>query len=219
MRRFPPMQVGEKFGMLTVIEVLPYKRHARGSVAVRRFRCDCGNERITAVSPVRRGKIASCGCNRANAVRESQKTHGMFYTPEYKLWSNIIDRCDNPNNPSFHRYGGRGIKLCPEWRNSFEAFFAAIGKKPELAHSLDRANNDKGYEPGNVRWSTFKEQNRNRSSNVFVEFAGEKMCIAEYCERTGLPISRVQERLKKGYSLEVASSNTDLRIFNGPGFK
>lgn len=217
MKRSPQqLLVGEKYGLLTVIEVLPYKRYANGSVAMRRFRCECGEERVTNVSAVRRGKIKSCGCNKANACREGRKTHGMFYTAEYRLWSNIIDRCENPNNPSFSRYGGRGIRLCAEWRISFDAFFAGVGNKPGWANSLDRVDNDKGYDPGNVRWSTHKEQARNKSNTVRVIVDGETICVAELCERNGLPASRVRGRLKAGYSLDVAVSNTDLRIFNGP---
>jgi len=81
--------------------------------------------------------------------------HGMRKEPEYRVWVGMKDRCYNPRNPQWMRWGGRGIKVCDEWRDDFMAFFRYVGKRPSAKHSIDRwPNNDGNYEPGNVRWAT-----------------------------------------------------------------
>ena len=84
-------------------------------------------------------------------------------TKEYRAWAGMKDRCYNSNHIYYHRYGGRGIKICERWLNNFEAFLADVGPAPSSEHSIDRINNDGNYEPGNVKWSTVFEQNHNRS--------------------------------------------------------
>jgi hypothetical protein len=90
--------------------------------------------------------------------------HGMTGTPEYRAWLGMLARCYNPNVKYYERYGGRGIKVCDEWRNSFENFYAYIGPRPK-GTSVNRIDNDKGYEPGNVEWATQQTQVRNRGLN------------------------------------------------------
>jgi len=98
-------------------------------------------------------------------------THGMSYTRTYKSWSSMIQRVRNPNHQAFARYGGRGITVCTRWL-SFDAFYDDMGDRPE-GTSLDRLNNDKGYEPGNCRWATASEQQHNRHDNR-VTLPGQK---------------------------------------------
>lgn len=86
----------------------------------------------------------------------------MSRTAEYKIWKGMIKRCENPNNKDFEEYGARGIAVCQAWRNNFLEFFHSVGARPSPKHSLDRIENDRGYEPGNVRWATAKEQSNNR---------------------------------------------------------
>jgi hypothetical protein len=90
------------------------------------------------------------------------KRRGMSATPEYMAWSGARQRCHNPKNPAYYRYGGRGIEVCDRWRNNFAAFLEDMGRRPSADHSLDRKDNDKGYEPGNCRWATMIEQQHNR---------------------------------------------------------
>lgn len=91
--------------------------------------------------------------------------HGLCYTPEYRAWAEAIRRCENPRNPGFANYGGRGIKMAPEWRHDFAAFFAHIGPRPGSLYTLDRIDNGGNYEPGNVRWATYKVQANNTRRN------------------------------------------------------
>lgn len=88
--------------------------------------------------------------------------HGMFGTPEYKAWSAMIQRCSNPKDSRYYSHGGRGIKVCDEWRASFENFYKDMGDRPSDKHSLDRIDNDGNYEPTNCKWSTQSEQNFNK---------------------------------------------------------
>lgn len=131
--------------------------------------CECGGAVTVSGDNLRRGKATSCGCRVAEKNAELRMTHGHTVndgrTPEYGSWSGMNKRCHNPNNRAYPDYGGRGIQVCPEWRESFEAFYAHIGPKPGPGYSVDRINNDGNYEPGNVRWATAKEQANNRRNS------------------------------------------------------
>lgn len=89
-------------------------------------------------------------------------THGLTYTAEHRAWKSMKDRCLNPNDKRYADYGGRGIGVCERWRASFEAFYKDVGPKPDPTLTLDRINNDGNYEPGNVRWATWREQRLNQ---------------------------------------------------------
>jgi hypothetical protein len=95
-------------------------------------------------------------------LSETKTTHGQTRTSEYYTWTNMKSRCSNENVESFQWYGARGIKVCEEWAESFEAFFEHVGRKPGPEYSIDRIDSDGDYEPGNVRWATWTEQARNK---------------------------------------------------------
>jgi hypothetical protein len=138
-----------------------------------------------------------------------RETHGESYggarTPEYVAWVNMIQRCEDPNYIDFHRYGGRGIRVCARWRTSYTAFLADVGRRPSRDHSLDRyPNSDGEYEPGNVRWATEQEQQRNRCTNRIVELNGEKKCLSEVAEMTGIKRETLAMRLNSGMAPEEA---------------
>jgi hypothetical protein len=95
---------------------------------------------------------------------KKREKHGMSHSPERYSWNSMVQRCCNENNPAYPRYGGRGITIHPEWVLSFSAFLSYMGPRPSAAHSLDRIDNDKGYEPGNVRWATAEVQNQNSTA-------------------------------------------------------
>lgn len=91
--------------------------------------------------------------------------HGMTESSEYTIWSSMIQRCTNPNNTNYNLYGGRGIKVCEQWSNSFYLFYKYMGNRPTSKHTIDRIDNFGNYEPGNVKWSTYTEQVKNRRVN------------------------------------------------------
>lgn len=117
---------------------------------------------------LKRGDYQSCGCLRAGIISEKKTTHGMSRTTEYKIYDGMVDRCGNPSNPAWGDYGGRGIKVCDRWLESFENFFADMGRRPSSKLSLDRRDNELGYSAENCRWATSTEQalNRRKQSNT-----------------------------------------------------
>ncbi len=117
--------------------------------------------------------------------------------PVYKLWVAIKDRCLNPDNKAFHRYGGRGITVAKEWVDDFAAFQEAVGPRPKGA-TIDRIDNSKGYEPNNVRWTTRKVQANNRDTNVVLTYNGTTMTLAEWSDHLGWKYGLLASRWKRG---------------------
>lgn len=138
-------------------------------------------------------------------------THGESFgnanrTPEYVAWTNIIQRCENASVPGFERWGGRGIRVCDRWRESYESFLADMGRRPSPKHSIDRfPDNDGNYEPGNCRWATDVEQARNTSANRIIKANGKAMCLAAWADETGLTRDAIAQRIDKlGWSEDQA---------------
>lgn len=117
-------------------------------------------------------------------------TKGSTKTPEYLSWCCMNQRCNNPNDPQFSDYGGRGIKICPEWKE-FAAFFADMGKRPS-GTTIDRIDANKGYSPDNCRWATKVQQQNNRRSNVVIEMDGQAKTLTEWCVALGRNYSTVR---------------------------
>jgi hypothetical protein len=146
---------GKKFGRLMVIE---QAGRARREIAWRCL-CECGKETIAAGYNVRHGITRSCGCLAREVVH--LQTHGRCHSAEHRSWTQMKQRCNNPKNPAWGSYGGRGIVVCAEWQASFANFFRDMGICPP-GLSLDRINNDGNYEPGNCRWADRTMQANNR---------------------------------------------------------
>lgn len=128
-------------------------------------------------------------------------THGMSRTKIYNIWCKMVARCCDPGDKAYDRYGGRGIGICDEWRQSFEKFYADMGDPPK-GKSLDRRDNDLGYCKSNCRWATAKEQADNRRSNVCLEFGGKRMNLIQWSVQIGLPFKALWKRYNQGWSVE-----------------
>ena len=145
--------VGDKFGHLTVIEVLSSKRGGNARVVAE---CECGAHKETLALQLRSRNVVSCGkCDLGKEL------HGRSGTSTYRCWSNMKERCNNPNRKDYPQYGGRGIQVCDAWMKSFTAFLRDMGERPE-GLSLDRTDVNGNYEPGNCKWATKSEQSSNR---------------------------------------------------------
>lgn len=140
-----------------------------------------------------------------------RKNQGMSKTAEYKAWIECKRRCLNPTRTAYENYGGRGIKVCRRWLDSFRNFYRDMGKRPSLRHSIHRIDNDGDYKPSNCKWATQKEQCRNKRGTLWVEYQGNRITIAELAERFGLSYSRVKDRIQKcGYSIEKSILREDM---------
>lgn len=191
-------QPGDRFGRLVFKESVEIrKRGTRYGI----FVCDCGTEKEISIPNVATGKSRSCGCLAVEVTGDRARTHGMTGTPEYRTWNNMWNRCTNPVTSRYERYGGRGITVCDRWC-SFENFIEDMGPRPSPMHSIERDDVNGNYEPGNCRWATRKEQHWNKSTSHFVEYRGEKKCVAEWCEQLGIPYSTFIQRIRNGMPLE-----------------
>jgi hypothetical protein len=161
---------GRRFGRWTVI--------SRAGTVCKQARwnclCDCGSTSVVYGGNLRNGASTSCGCYFSEALIARQTIHGKSGTPTFNSWASMWDRCTNENANQFKDYGGRGIKVCERWK-SFVNFLADMGEKPD-ALTLDRyPNNNGNYEPGNCRWATRSQQNRNRRDNAISEIDAERI--------------------------------------------
>lgn len=132
------------------------------------------------------------------------KTHQMYGTREYQAWANMKARCENPKNIRYHRYGGRGIKVCLRWQ-SFEAFYADMGSSNGL--TIDRIDNDKDYEPDNCQWIPMSEQGKKTSRIRYLSYRGKTLSLAEWARRIGVNANTLTMRLNAyGWTVEKALS-------------
>lgn len=149
-------------------------------------------------------------CNQCAGTGKPRIRHRLAYLPSgkirpaYNAWSNLLNRCYNPTNWKFPRYGGRGITVCERWRVSFENFYADMGDRPSPLHTLERENNNGNYEPDNCKWATRKEQARNRSTNRLLTAFGETLPLASWAERYRLGPGTLRMRILRGESVESA---------------
>lgn len=195
---------GEKFHYLTVLGLA---RTASGR-AGRLCRCVCGREIVTTSTRLRSGESKSCGC-RSNEWRtkhgHSSVNGTRVPTPMYRVWRAMIDRCTQKSYRGYHRYGGRGIKVCDRWSgdDGYKNFLADMGERPS-GTSIDRVNNDGNYEPSNCRWATAAEQSMNRSSNTLLEYDGRVQPLAAWAREFRIQSGTLIARLRNGWPLEVA---------------
>jgi hypothetical protein len=157
--------------------------------------CDCGASLTVLVDSLRRGTTQSCGCLQRERAR-ARATHGLSKTKEHRAWRGAKGRCFNKNNRAFGNYGGRGIKMCSEWANSFQAFLRDIGPCPSPEHSLDRyPDNDGDYAPGNCRWATKAEQAKNRRRRHVIRALGVSRNITDWARLIGIAPATIRRRL------------------------
>lgn len=159
-----PIVTGMRFGRLVVISGEARRGNKRPAWICR---CDCGQVTRAFTYNIKNGHTKSCGCLKVDVTKAAKTTHGARRSEEYGIWTGILTRCYNKNCRAYDRYGGRGIVVCDRWRHDFAAFLADMGHRPSPRHSIDRyPDNNGNYEPGNCRWATVEQQNRNTKKNI-----------------------------------------------------
>lgn len=190
-----------EFNRLKVIEYVG--NNSRGD-SLWKCQCRCGN--LTEVTAYRltSGTTKSCGCLQKEKLAKRNFKHGGTYTRLYQIWHDMKERTENSNNKRWERYGGRGIKICKAWQDfkEFEKWALTNGYNDKL--TIERIDNDKGYEPENCKWETVRKQNRNKSNNVIIEHKGERKTVADWAIEKGMTYDCLRYRLKRGWSIEKA---------------
>lgn len=213
-------RIGQKFGRLKVISHAGNSKHGEN---IWRCKCRCGNFADVLSSSLRKKKTRSCGCFMREEASKRAYRHGhnrtrdgnMARSPTYRSWAMMIQRCINKNLKGYSDYGGRGIKVCDRWKESFTNFLADMGPRPSPEHSIDRIDNDGHYEPGNCRWATDHQQRRNKRTTRLLTLDGKTQCIADWTRDIVVAAGTISQRLSRGWSVERALStptNGRLRI-------
>lgn len=208
---------GKRFGRLVAIKTCGI---SKGGGYRWLCQCDCGNEKIVPVSYLTTGQTRSCGClhtevvikqNKSQEKRKStaewnriyKKTHGQTKTRLYKIWQGMKKRCLDPNSHAYKDYGGRGISVCQEWVDSFEAFFDwAIDSGYMEDLTIERKDNDGDYTPENCKWAGVFEQANNKRSNVYLTSDGKTQTLKQWADELGMNYSTMHSRLKMGWPVE-----------------
>lgn len=195
------MLYGEKFGRWQIID----EDIIDGKI---KCRCECGTVRYCSIKNLKRGLSKSCGCIQKEKLIQRNKSHEMSKSILYRRWASMIRRCKS----NHHRYGGRGITVCEEWK-TFEPFMEWAlknGFSEEL--ELDRKDNDGNYEPSNCRWVTKKENARNRINNHLITINGKTKTVKEWSEETGIAYRTLLTRINKGLQGEELIKPVDKRF-------
>lgn len=190
---------GSRFGRLVGIEYVTSEQQPNGKYRrIWKCRCDCGVLIDIRIDYLTSGDTQSCGCLLRD-INAAKRARSLKHTPEYTSWVGMRQRCQNPSNHAYGKYGARGIDVCERW-NTFENFLEDMGPKPTHDHSIERIDNNGGYRPDNCRWATNREQCNNRRTNARIIFNGETRTIAQWASITGIHHSTIWNRARRGWS-------------------
>lgn len=194
---------GKRFGKLVVIGRSKFNIRSKPAWDCI---CDCGNKKSMSGSLLKNGNSTSCGCK----TIETATTHGMAGTHTYNVWTRMHNRCSNTKERQYKNYGGRGIKVCHEWK-SFEVFYKDMGHQLR-GMSLDRINVDGDYCKDNCRWVSMAEQQSNKRNNTYVEHNGEKHTLAQWGRITGIDPKVIRSRIfRSKWTIEKALTTSTLK--------
>ncbi len=196
--------VGQQFARLTVLS----RAGSQNKKSTWLCRCQCGKEVVVKSDNLKNGNTKSCGCQKRDStiatMQATKRTHGLSQSAEYRIWVSIKQRCFNPKDAAYPDYGGRGITVCDSWRNSFEAFYADMGARPDPDMSIDRRDVNGHYSPENCRWATQEEQCNNRRNNHLIEHDGQRKTLTQWARAAGLHPNTIRLRLRNGWTMEEA---------------
>lgn len=198
---------GKTFGRLTVLGRCEDRvKPSGGKETMWRCRCTCGTIKDIRSHNLIAGVTTSCGCRQRETVIARNTTHGGSCSRIYRIWGAMRTRCYNPNFREYEDYGGRGVTICSEWLNDFEAFRSwAVNNGYEDGLSIDRIDVNQGYSPKNCRWATRVTQSNNRRNCIRLTFDGKTHTMAEWSRIVGLPYQTLKDRIRRyGWSAEKA---------------
>lgn len=228
MARNLSINVGDKLGNLTVIELFRERREVgEGWKYLARMQCSCGDERIAERGNILKksfeAKCTSCTGNRGGKATHGHSVSNKKQNPRgyncYTRWQAMKRRCNNPSDKRFSDYGGRGIKVCDRWLESYENFLTDMGLPPEIGYQIDRVDNSLGYSKENCKWVTRIENSRNRRNNRLIEVDGEIKTLSEWAELSGVGREAISARINRGISPKKAmdsSANFSQYIYQTP---
>lgn len=195
---------GRRYGRLLVVKRVDVGPASQGRRVKWLCLCDCGSEKVATGHELAAGHTRSCGCLQRETVGEMSRTHGQSKrSGAYSSWAAAKARCYNPKHNAYRYYGGAGITMCERWQNSFEAFFEDMGPRPK-GMTLDRLDQTKGYEPGNVRWATHKEQSENRGNIRAFRWKGQWMTRKAIAEMERIPYTSLVKAIRKTNTIQAA---------------
>lgn len=203
-----------RFGRLTVLAFC----YRKGTNYYWKCVCDCGKERICCAGNLRKKVTTSCGCFRNEQIVKSCGTHGHASngkTSTYKIWKGIKARTRNPNSQCYTYYGARGIDVCNEWFNSFEAFLRDMGERPE-GLTIERVDNNKGYCKENCRWASYAEQGQNKRDTVRLTYKGETKTISEWADTLQVSRRVLEGRYSNGWTVQRILTTPVRRYLSRP---
>lgn len=216
--RKPKDLAGEKIGRLKVLREETYITRKGESIRGYLCHCDCGNEKVISRARLISGKTNSCGClikefNQSkkgndywkyrNKKRESNIKGDKTKERLHRIWKNMKQRCTNPNFPDYKKYGARGITICVEWKDSFQAFYdwsISNGYCNDL--TIDRIDNDKGYSPDNCRWADKETQDSNKRTNRYITYKGVTKTATQWAKVLGVHPESILSRMRKNLPKE-----------------
>ena len=186
---------GLRFGRL-VVTGRSEKKGSNGD-AYWECRCDCGNSKTVSMTALNRGYTKSCGCLKRELLQNNRHKDRRLY----QVWQDMKQRCFNPRNKFYHRYGGRGITVCSEWLEDYDVFYNwAMQNGYQRGLQIDRINGDGNYEPSNCRWATPKVNTDNRDATKMLTYNGKTQSLTDWSRETGVPLTTIRQRLSRGLS-------------------
>lgn len=194
---------GQKFGRLTALYRL--NNYHDNKCTWWLCICECGNLTEVRYGNLKRGGTVSCGCYANEKLKKSHTKHGGYGSRIYATWQNMKSRCYYTLDKRYKDYGWRGITVCKEWKDDFQAFYDwAMNNGYDDSLTIDRIDVNGNYSPDNCRWTTRKQQVRNRRNNRYFTINGETNCLSEWCEIYNVNYWKTHERLKRGWDIEKA---------------
>jgi len=207
---------GKVFGRLTVLKETDER--SNGGAIKYLCRCECGNLKIISGTALRSGVTISCGCYNHDVITKFGKS--VYKEKLYSVWNGIKNRCRNPNDRAYKNYGGRGITICRQWEKDYQIFREwAFENGYKNGMWIDRIDNDGPYSPENCRWSTSKEQSKNKRTSVFVMYKGKRMNLADAAEQSGIKWSTLRRRINLGWDESRLFDRVDKKRSHGDAIK